>query len=30
VIRFYESIGFKQDQVLSMGKRLEADEKPNP
>jgi ribosomal protein S18 acetylase RimI-like enzyme len=30
VIQFYESIGFKQDRVLSMGKRLEADEKPSP
>jgi ribosomal protein S18 acetylase RimI-like enzyme len=28
VIRFYESIGFRQDQVLSMGKRLESDENP--
>jgi len=25
-IRFYESIGFKQDQVFSLGKRLESDE----
>ena len=25
-IRFYESIGFKQDQVFSYGKRLESDE----
>jgi ribosomal protein S18 acetylase RimI-like enzyme len=28
VIRFYESMGFKQDQVVSLGKRLESDEKP--
>jgi ribosomal protein S18 acetylase RimI-like enzyme len=28
IIRFYESIGFKQDDVLSMGKRLESDEQP--
>lgn len=25
VIKFYESIGFKEDQVVSMGKRLEKD-----
>jgi ribosomal protein S18 acetylase RimI-like enzyme len=25
VIRFYESVGYKQDPVVSMGKRLEAD-----
>jgi ribosomal protein S18 acetylase RimI-like enzyme len=26
VIRFYEGLGFKQDPVLSLGKRLESDE----
>lgn len=30
VIRFYESIGYRQDPVVSMGKRLEADIPPNP
>jgi ribosomal protein S18 acetylase RimI-like enzyme len=28
VIRFYESLGFKQDAVVSLGKRLESDEAP--
>lgn len=29
VIRFYESIGYRQDPVVSMGKRLEADTPQN-